>query len=59
MSMFQTVPCSCHAVGPRRHELHRRGFLRLATAAGARLALAPVIGAGTGQGIPRHAAVLR
>ncbi len=49
MSMFQTVPCSCHAVGPRRHELQRRGFLRLATAAGAGLALAPVVGWAQGK----------
>jgi carbonic anhydrase len=49
MSIFQTVACSCHAVGLRRHELHRRGFLRLATAAGAGLALAPVIGRAQGK----------
>jgi carbonic anhydrase len=49
MSIFQTVPCSCHAVGPRRHELQRRGFLRLATAAGAGLALAPVVGWAQGK----------
>jgi carbonic anhydrase len=49
MSLLQTVPCSCHAVPPRRYELQRRGFLRLATGAGVGLAMAPVAGRAQGK----------
>jgi carbonic anhydrase len=49
MSIFWTAACSCHSVGPHRRELHRRSFLRLATVAGAGLALAPTIGRAQGK----------
>jgi hypothetical protein len=56
MRGFQTPCCACHSAAAPRHELRRRGFLRLATAAGAGLALAPVVG--SAQGAPFRAMLL-
>ena len=49
MSILQTVCCTCHAVPSGRHELQRRGFLRLATTAGIALTLDPIVGWAQGK----------
>jgi carbonic anhydrase len=49
MSIFQTVSCGCHAAPSHRHELRRRGFFRLATAAGIGLSLRPVVSRAQGK----------
>jgi carbonic anhydrase len=49
MSVVQIVSCACCAMASTRHDLQRRGFLRLATAAGIGLALAPVAGRAQGK----------
>lgn len=44
MSINQSVVCACHCAPLRGRGLQRRNFLRLATATGVGLALAPVVG---------------
>ena len=50
MPTLQPVTCACHNIASHRHDVRRRGFLRLAAAAGVGVALPTVVGRAQSSG---------